>query len=327
MCVASFENKTDVLSYKYCKQQHQKTLQQLAEHLEDYLECGTKGLPIILQGESNLSSLEAIGLDEHTLGRDALHNCKGHLDNIITLFSEEPGWNKSLALELLERYVGRKSFTQYMRGADFRLLFVHYKKAILPAVSHEPEEAKMILDLWIEIQYFVYRDYSKHPKTPEDIKRFRIVTFLHGLLCIHRWKEESMSLYLHDIWIHWADEFERHDFTDSSTEAFERYFARVKHILKCFTNRQKEYPTLRELVSRLSFETYGDIRKIKNQTIWNKIEKAFETHQFPVSYALSHKYFESHHECIIEFLNEMKSKGIMCISVPARKDVFIVFSF
>src|SRR5688572_16465340 len=96
---------------------------------------------------------------------------------------------------------------------------------------------------------------STKKKTRPLFLRFWIVTFLHGVYCKLRWGKEIMSLYLHNIWIHWPLQFDKLEFVKEETDSSEAWLATLKRILRYNTDRKKEHALL-ELVLRTSMEEF-----------------------------------------------------------------------
>jgi len=202
------------------------------------IEFGISFLPGILLDDS-LTPLVDRGLDEYEKAHDRLHNTKGHMNNMYELFAAEFGFNKVQALNNLVEYVGRDSFKENMKGSDWRYYFVLYEKTLLPCISYKQDDASFIIQTWLEIQYICYQGMLFKKKTRKLELRFWIVTFLHGLCVVDRWGKSIMSLYLHNIWIHWPKDFKKIDFQQDGTDINEAWLAICKRILLYNTNRKK----------------------------------------------------------------------------------------
>jgi len=212
-CSANF-SKEEIISYKYCCEQREKTLNLIMESIQNNngIEFGISFLPGILLDDSLIPLVDR-GLDEYEKAHDRLHNTKGHMNNMYELFAAEPGFNKVQAINNLVEYVGRDSFKENMKGSDWRYYFVLYEKTLLPCISYKQDDASFIIQTWLEIQYICYQGMLFKRKTRKLELRFWIVTFLRGLCVVDRWGKSIMSLYLHNIWIHWPKDFKKIDFS------------------------------------------------------------------------------------------------------------------
>jgi len=193
--------------------------------------------------------------------------------NMFACFEKELKFDKRLAQQNLQTYLSRQSFKENMKGSDWRLYFVLYSQTLLPCIKQDSAKAQLIMETWIEIQYLCYFTLQRKFKSKQVVLRFWVTTFLHGLYCIERWGKEIMGLYLHNIWIHWAEDFHHIDFAQESTDNHEAWLATVKRILRYLTCRRKD-EALDELIIRLFMEE----PKIDNSKTENKISKAFATY-------------------------------------------------
>jgi hypothetical protein len=106
-----------------------------------------------------------------------------------------------------------------------------------------------------------------------------VATFLHGLYCVERWGRDIMSLYLHNIWIHWAKDFQKTDFEQEGTDIHEAWLATCKRILRFNTDRKEEH-ALDELIIRLMMESLQNDQISSKEDKWNRIDKAFKTFEW-----------------------------------------------
>ena len=256
------------------------------------------------------------GLDEYEKGHDALHNTKGHMNQIFSLFEKEDKFNNILAFQNLKKYLHRNSFKDEMKGSDWRYYFVQYKNTLLPCIWYEKQQAKLIIETWLEIQFICYKGINciflflfnlgmkTQVKSRQLCLRFWLATFVHGLYCIRRWGKQVMSLYLHNIWIHWPKDFEKIEFSQEGTDLHEAWLSTVKRILKYMTNK-KEGDSLIELIIRTSMQDQ-DFQNTEKS--WNKIGKAFQNYNW-IEYKISSTHISSSLDDWKYFLNRINSAG------------------
>ena len=94
---------------------------------------GAFSIPGILLDDLE-TPLEERGLEDYIAGHDRLHNCKGHVSLMFTLFQKEPGFDKVMALQKLLTYLHRHSFIEDMKGSDWRRWFACYRATLLPCI-------------------------------------------------------------------------------------------------------------------------------------------------------------------------------------------------
>ena len=168
-------------------------------------------------------------------------------------------------------------------------------------------------------------------KTRKLELRFWIVTFLHGLYTIQRWKDEIMSLYLHNIWIHWPKDFRKIDFQQEGTDIHEAWLAICKKILRYNTDRKKENG-LSELMTRLAIEDLVNKETVIKEEKWDKISKAFKQYKWREIFIPAEKVvqFKNTWLCFIQRLQNagysqqqgdfiIDQRGIQFFSLPLDK--------
>jgi len=86
-----------------------------------------------------------------------------------------------------------------------------------------------------------------------------------------------MSLYLHNIWIHWPNDFEKIEFDQEATDCHEAWLAKAKRILNFTTDRNPEN-ALVELIIRIYMEDLTNESKPENK--YDRIGKYFENYKW-----------------------------------------------
>lgn len=159
-CGLNFSSQ-NIISYVNCMKEADttiKTLESIMEHHRNKTgtQIGISFLPAILLNDDTTPLIER-GLDKYYKGHDRLHNTKGHMAKMFQLFQQEKGFNMTLALNNLKQYIQRTSFKENMKGADWRLFFLLYKQTLLPCIKENLQQAEIIIQTWLEIQYFCYQ--------------------------------------------------------------------------------------------------------------------------------------------------------------------------
>jgi hypothetical protein len=157
-CFCSSNWNENIISYSYCCQQQEKTLEFIMNSVKEKTgsQFGISFLPGILLDDCK-TSLSERGLDMYEKSHDRLHNTKGHMYNMYKQFERESGFDKIQALNNLKDFVGRDSFQEDMKGADWRFFFVLYEQTLLPCISFQRESAISIIQTWLEIQFICYQ--------------------------------------------------------------------------------------------------------------------------------------------------------------------------
>lgn len=85
-----------------------------------------------------------------------------------------------------------------------------------------------------------------------------------------------MSLYFHNIWIHWPTKFNDINFAQHSTDIHEAWLSTAKRLLRYVTNRKK-HDSLVELTIRIQCEYAVQLQLgvHKVEKVWNRIESVF----------------------------------------------------
>lgn len=143
---------------------------------------------------------------------------------------------------------------------------------------------------------------------PRHLKlRFWVATFLHGLYCRQRWGQKIMSLYLHNIWIHWPSVFETVDFNLEGTDMYEAWLATAKRIMIHLSNRKQESALL-ELVIRNCMEgNVSDQTELADRS-WRRIEKNFKGYVWK-EYIIPHSEVQAAFQEWAFFLKQLALRG------------------
>lgn len=116
-----------------------------------------------------------------------------------------------------------------------------------------------------------------------------------------------MSLYLHNIWIHWSDVFESTDFNLEGTDMYEAWLATAKRIMRYLTNRKQESALL-ELVTRVQMEDSVSSQTESADKSWRRIEHNFKGYEWK-EYSISHSEILGAPREWDFFIEQLKTRG------------------
>jgi len=232
-CDASFKHPRNLFSYRYCQSCCQKTLSNIAtitaQNPERAKQMGLHDyLPLLPERNLMLSTMDNLkhaGLEHYEQGLDALHLIKGFLEKVLFLESKRKDWDRKKFACLLLEQMSRDSVAK-LKGREFRLLFLNYRKLILPCMGTPTHCAsfKIWCELWLEIQFIMYA-LPSFRKVPA----FRLHLHVAGFLLLRYsrilWGIEIMCMYLHTIAIHSPTFYEKMDFRNANCEQGEAFFS------------------------------------------------------------------------------------------------------
>ena len=213
---------------------------QLQEQLTELL-SGTQRVPTILtlNPTQSLASLNLLRYE--VLDCEALHDIKGHLHNLLP---EIPHLLNPPLKEQCQRLLDTAIPKQKVSGAVLRtacmklFLKLLQHNEVNPLVVQLEQTAVKISDI------FYCHEVKWAPKT---VLQLYNVTWLHHELCvhlIHSPKQQSRShffgVYLHDISVHAAPQYEIVCLRSTNSESQERLFCQIKQASLRATNRKVE---------------------------------------------------------------------------------------
>ena len=213
---------------------------QLQEELTELL-SGAQRVPslLILNPTQSLSSLNLPRYE--VLDCEPLHDLKGHLSNLLPEIPHllPPGL-KEQCQQLLTTTIQK----QKLSGATVRTAAI---KLFLKLLQHEAANPLVVrlVHTAVKISEIFYLSDSK--RTPKTILQLYNVTWLHHELCAHLIpspKEQTRShlfgIYLHDIAVHAAPQYEIVCLRSTNSESQERLFSQIKGTSLRATNRKVE---------------------------------------------------------------------------------------
>jgi hypothetical protein len=113
-----------------------------------------------------------------------------------------------------------------------------------------------MISLLRSIQKALYASRSHHNA---DLKlHLYVSSFLFGFVMLERWGESSMNQYLHNLWHHIPEFFEKINLRDISTDQGESGLAVIKHIATFLSNRQISNADI-QIALRLTYDETLDV--------------------------------------------------------------------
>ena len=172
---------------------------------------------------------------------EPLHDIKGHLHNLLP---EIPHLLSPDLKEQCQRLLDTTIPKQKVSGAMLRTASI---KLFLKLLQHEATNPLVVqlVRTAVKISELFYHCDSK--RTPKSVLQLYNVTWLHHELCahlIHSPKEQFRShlfgIYLHDIAVHAAPQYEIVCLRSTNAESQERLFTQIKQTSLRATNRKVE---------------------------------------------------------------------------------------
>ena len=213
---------------------------QLQEELTEIL-SGAQRVPtlLILNPTQPLSSLNLPRYE--VLDCEPLHDLKGHLSNLLPEIPHllPPGL-KEQCQQLLNSTIQK----QKLSGATLRTAAI---KLFLKLLQHEAANPLVVhlVHTAVKISEIFYSNESK--RSPKTILQLYNVTWLHHELCAHlihspklQTRSHLFGIYMHDISVHAAPQYEIVCLRSTNSESQERLFSQIKQTSLRATNRKVE---------------------------------------------------------------------------------------
>lgn len=116
-----------------------------------------------------------------------------------------------------------------------------------------------------------------------------------------------MSLYLHNIWIHWPPAFISSNFQQEGTDPEEAWLATLKRTARYNTNRKQD-DALIEIITRYFMEDEIGWEERGYDKLSNKMSKIFENFEWK-EYCFSKEFIANVREDIICLIQKLISFG------------------
>ncbi len=211
-------------------------------------DIGQATIPPILNNDV-YTPLNVRGLQDLDKGPDNMHNCKGATQKLIKYERGSKTWNDTTFLIAVAKHLHRVGVSQ-MKGAQWRLLLVHYEDIILPAVTDPTrrEQLRVVFGYLAEVQCIAYAEPAAQ-KSKAVRLRLQVLCFILGIELQQAYPTLSGNgmLYVHTILIHFPLWYEKHDFRNASTEAGEGFLAMCKNCALRFSSRRPKEALLEVL--------------------------------------------------------------------------------
>jgi hypothetical protein len=168
-------------------------------------------------------------------------------------------------------------------GREFRKFLLQYTNTVIPFLSKSNADYGILTHIIENLVIIIMIFYApEEERTPQNIRRLWISSFVFGILFMRKWNAASMTVYHHSIMMEAPVIYEMMDLESHSTESGEGLNAHTKKLMLEYTNRHVAAAQL-EVFIRLGDEDHNlhideprasELRRfysasLANKTQWN----------------------------------------------------------